>query len=98
MFDRSLSRIHTRLRFKRQSAVDGFELNYPSATGAIILREAVQPALHGPYERGIQRAEYTVSVEGRNDRATFGALCPEDASGCSEKVRGASLESTRDRP
>lgn len=59
-----------------------FELNCPAATGVILSREVVQPALQGPWVQGIQRAEYTIGVEGCNERKTYVVICPEGGSGC----------------
>jgi hypothetical protein len=59
-----------------------FEMNCPSATGTLISKEVVQPALEGPYVGGIQRAEYTVGVAGCGQRTTFVVICPQGGSGC----------------
>ena len=59
-----------------------FEMNCPAATGVILSREVVQPALQGPWVQGIQRAEYTIGVEGCNARKTYVVICPEGGSGC----------------
>ena len=59
-----------------------FELNCPSATGTILSREVVQPALQGPWVGGIQRAEYTIGVAGCGKRTTFVVICPEGGDGC----------------
>ena len=48
-----------------------FEMNCPAATGTVLSREVVQPALQGPLLTGIQRAEYTVGVAGCGKRTTF---------------------------
>ena len=59
-----------------------FELNCPAATGTILSREVVQPALQGPWVGGIQRAEFTVGVAGCGKRTTFVVVCPEGGEGC----------------
>jgi len=59
-----------------------FEMNCQSATGEIISREVVQPALQGPWVNGIQRAEYTVGVTGCGKRLVFVVVCPETGEGC----------------
>jgi len=60
-----------------------FEMNCPDATGTIISREVVQPALQGPWVGGIQRAEFTVGVSGCGRRTTFVVVvCPEGGEGC----------------
>jgi len=59
-----------------------FDWNCPAATGTVISREMIQPALVGPYVGGIMRAEYTIGVSGCGQRATFIAVCPEGGTGC----------------
>jgi hypothetical protein len=59
-----------------------FELNCPTATGTILSKEVVQPALQGPWVGGIQRAEFTVGVSGCEKRTTFIVICPEGGEGC----------------
>ena len=59
-----------------------FELSCPQASGMVISREVVQPALQGPWVQGIQRAEYTIGVEGCGERKTYVVICPEGGSGC----------------
>ena len=59
-----------------------FEMNCPSATGTLISREVIQPALQGPYVGGILRAEYTIGVSGCGQRMTFVVVCPEGGTGC----------------
>jgi len=59
-----------------------FEMNCPSATAEVISREVVQPAIQGPWARGIERAEYTIGVKGCGERKTFVVICPEGGSGC----------------
>jgi hypothetical protein len=67
-----------------QAAVDRgrFALNCPAATGMIISREVVQPSLQGPFVSGIQRAEFTVGVEGCGERKTYIVVCPDGGEGC----------------
>jgi hypothetical protein len=59
-----------------------FEMNCSDATGEVISREVVQPALQGPWVDGIQRAEYTIGVAGCGQRKTFVVICPEGGDGC----------------
>jgi hypothetical protein len=59
-----------------------FEMNCPAATGTVLSREVVQPALQGPLMVGIQRAEYTVGVAGCGKRTTFVVICPDEGDGC----------------
>jgi len=59
-----------------------FEMNCPAATGSVLSREVVQPALQGPFVGGLQRAEFTVGVTGCGKRATFVVICPDEGDGC----------------
>jgi hypothetical protein len=59
-----------------------FEMGCQSATGEIISREVVEPALQGPWVNGIQRAEYTVGVTGCGKQHIFIVICPETGEGC----------------
>ncbi len=59
-----------------------FDMGCPSATGQIISREVVQPALQGPWVNGIQRAEFTVGVSGCGRRKSYIVVCPEGGNGC----------------
>jgi hypothetical protein len=57
----------------------GFDMNCPSATGQVISREMVAPV---SVRFGVERAEYTVGVEGCGQRQTIVVVCPQDGSGC----------------
>jgi hypothetical protein len=59
-----------------------FELNCPAATGTLLSKEVVQPALQGPMIGGLQRAEFTVGVSGCGKRTTFVVICPDEGDGC----------------
>ena len=59
-----------------------FELNCPGASGTILSKEVVQPALQGPLVAGLQRAEFTVGVTGCGKRTTFVVVCPDEGDGC----------------
>jgi len=59
-----------------------FEMNCPAATGTVLSREVVQPAMQGAFVGGLQRAEYTVGVAGCGKRTTFVVICPEEGDGC----------------
>ncbi len=60
-----------------------FEMNCPSATGTILSREVVQPALQASFVgTGLQRAEYTIGVSGCGKRTTFVVICPQEGDGC----------------
>jgi hypothetical protein len=59
-----------------------FDLNCSSASGQIISREVVQPAMQGPWVNGIPRAEYTVGVSGCDRRKSYIVVCPQGGNGC----------------
>ena len=59
-----------------------FEMNCPAATGTVLSKEVVQPALQGPMIGGFQRAEFTVGVAGCGKRTTFVVICPDQGDGC----------------
>ena len=59
-----------------------FELNCQTAQPVLISQEVVQPALQGPFMNGIQRAEFTVGVEGCGRRQTYIVICPQGGDGC----------------
>jgi hypothetical protein len=59
-----------------------FDLSCPDATAQILSREVTQPAVQSPWISGIQRAEYTVGVEGCGKRQTYLVLCPQGGESC----------------
>jgi hypothetical protein len=56
-----------------------FDMNCPSATGQVLSREMVAPI---SARFGVERAEFTVGVEGCGQRQTIVVVCPQDGSGC----------------
>ena len=70
---------------QQQQAVDTalqrvkFDMNCPSATGQVLSRQMIQPV---SFRFGVERAEYTVGVEGCGQRQTIVVVCPQDGSGC----------------
>ena len=59
-----------------------FDLDCPTATATVLSRDYIQPVLQGPWVGGLQRAEYTVGVEGCNKRTTYVVLCQIGTSTC----------------
>jgi membrane fusion protein (multidrug efflux system) len=59
-----------------------FDMNCPSATGQVPSRQMLQPI---SVRFGVERAEYTVGVEGCGQRQTIVVVCPQDGSGCSAR-------------
>lgn len=55
-----------------------FELNCPNATATVLSSQVLQPVVW----RGIERAEYTVGVEGCGQRKTYIVVRPLDSSSC----------------
>jgi hypothetical protein len=70
---------------QQQQAVDTalqrvrFDMNCPTATGQVLSRQMIQPV---SIRFGVERAEYTVGVEGCGQRQTIVVVCPQDGSGC----------------
>ena len=58
-----------------------FEMNCPAATGELLSREMVEPAIRARFG-GQDRAEYTIGVAGCGQRTTYLVICAEDGSGC----------------
>jgi len=59
-----------------------FELNCPAATGTVLSSDFIQPAVQGPWVNGLQRVEYTVGVEGCNQRTTYVVMCQVGTETC----------------
>jgi hypothetical protein len=56
-----------------------FDMNCPTATGQVLSRQMIQPV---SIRFGVERAEYTVGVEGCGQRQSIVVVCPQDGSGC----------------
>ncbi len=55
-----------------------FELNCPAASATVLSSNMLQPV----YWRGIERAEYTVGVEGCGQRKTYIVVCQVGSPSC----------------
>jgi len=66
-----------------------FDLNCQQVSPVLISREVVQPALQGPFVNGIERAEYTIGVEGCGKRHSYVVVCPDGGTGCFAAGPGA---------
>jgi len=55
-----------------------FEMNCPQARGTVLSSNLLQPALWG----GLERAEYTIGVEGCGQRRTYVAVCQVGGPAC----------------
>jgi hypothetical protein len=80
----------TFLDSKQSMAVDTalargkFDLNCPTATGSVLSRNFIQAPVAGPRMAsvGVDRAEYTVGVQGCNQRGTYMVVCSQGTEGC----------------
>lgn len=59
-----------------------FDLNCPSATAVVLSKDFIQPAIQGPWVAGLERVEYTIGVEGCNQRTTYVVLCQIGTDTC----------------
>jgi predicted small secreted protein len=55
-----------------------FEMDCPKAIGSVLSSNMLQPALWG----GMERAEYTIGVEGCGKRSTYLVVCQVDSPSC----------------
>jgi hypothetical protein len=58
-----------------------FEMGCPGATGTVLSKSLLQPAVQAIRFSGPERAEFSVGVEGCGKRATYTVICPMDSSG-----------------
>ncbi len=61
-----------------------FDLNCPAAQGSVLSRQFIQAPVAGPRMAavGVDRAEYTVGVQGCNQRGTYMVVCSQGTEGC----------------
>jgi len=59
-----------------------FEMGCPDATGQVLSREMAQPAIYGPAVGGVERAVYTIGIQGCGQRVTSVVVCAVDGTGC----------------
>ena len=70
---------------QQQQAVDtalqrlAFDMNCPAAPAR---SSRARWSSQSPIRFGVERAEYTVGVEGCGQRQTIVVVCPQDGSGC----------------
>jgi len=55
-----------------------FEMNCPQAKGTVLSSNLLQPVVWG----GLERAEYTVGVEGCGQRRTYVVVCQLESPAC----------------
>jgi hypothetical protein len=81
---------------KQAMAVDAalargkFDLNCPAAQASVLSRQFIQAPMAGPRMAavGVDRAEYTVGVQGCNERGTYMVVCSQGTEGCVAGDRG----------
>jgi hypothetical protein len=86
----------TFLDSKQQMAIDTalarakFDLNCPAAQGSVLSRQFIQAPMAGPRMNavGVDRGEFTIGVEGCNQRATYMVVCSQGTEGCIAGDRG----------
>lgn len=59
-----------------------FEMDCPSATGTVLSQDFIEPTVRGPWVSGLQRAEYTIGVEGCGQRHTYVVMCQVGTNTC----------------
>jgi hypothetical protein len=59
-----------------------FDLNCPGATATVLSSDFIQPAVQGRWASGLERVEYTVGVEGCNQRTSYVVLCQVGTDTC----------------
>ena len=67
-----------------------FDMNCPTAQGSVLSRQFIQAPMAGPRLNavGVDRAEYTVGVQGCNQRSTYMVVCTQGTEGCIAGDRG----------
>ena len=77
---------HQELVLNEPSAVEvalargRFDLNCPDAIATVLSSDFIQPAIQGPWVTGINRAEYTIGVEGCGNRSSYIVICRMDGT------------------
>ena len=59
-----------------------FDMNCPNATATVLSQDFIQPAIQGPWVAGMTRLEYTIGIEGCNQRRTYVIMCQEGTQTC----------------
>ena len=59
-----------------------FEMNCQDAQGAVLSRQFLEPVINAPRLGGIGRLQYTIGVEGCDQRKTYVVICREGGDGC----------------
>jgi hypothetical protein len=61
-----------------------FDMNCPTAQGSVLSRQFIQAPMGGPRlgSVGVDRAEFTIGVQGCNERGTYVVVCTQGTEGC----------------
>jgi len=61
-----------------------FDMNCPAAQGSVLSRQFIRAPMAGPRMApiGVDRAEYTIGVQGCNQRGTYLVVCSQGTEGC----------------
>ncbi len=59
-----------------------FEMNCPTATATVLSQDYIQPSVQGPWVSGMTRLEYTIGLEGCDQRRTYVIMCQEGTQSC----------------
>jgi hypothetical protein len=59
-----------------------FDLNCPTATAVVLSKDFIQPAVQGPWVSGLERLEYTIGIEGCDQRTTLVVICQQGTNTC----------------
>lgn len=76
------------LNSRKQEAIDTalargrFDLDCPAATAVVLSQDFIQPAVQGPWVGGLERLEYTIGIEGCNQRTTLIVICQQGTQTC----------------
>ena len=81
---------------KQQAAIDTavarakFDMNCSTAQGTVLSRQFIQAPMAGPRLNavGVDRGEFTIGVEGCNQRGTYMVVCTQGTEGCIAGDRG----------
>ena len=59
-----------------------FDMSCPTAAATVLSQDFIQPAIQGPWVAGMTRMEYTIGVEGCNQRRVYIVMCQEGTDTC----------------
>ena len=59
-----------------------FDMSCPTATGTVLSKQTIEPAIRNARFAGPERAEFTIGVEGCGKRETLVVICADGGDGC----------------